>query len=81
MTPLRKEAYQLLETVPEENLFTVIQFLQVERIKQLSREQRRSEKRTALEELLQLSKPIPDLNDEKELAQYYEEKFGYANSN
>ena len=81
MTPLRKEAYQLLDTVPEENLFAVIQFLQAERIRQLSREQRLAEKRTAFEELLRLSKPIPDLDEEKELAQYYEEKFGYANSN
>lgn len=81
MTPLRKEAYQLLETVPEENLFAVIQFLQAERIRQLSREQRLAEKRTAFEELLRLSKSIPNLDEEKELAQYYEEKFGYANSN
>lgn len=81
MTPLRKEAHQLLETVPEENLFAVIQFLQAKRIRQLSREQRITKNSTALEELLQLSKPIPDLNDEKELAQYREEKFGYENSN
>ena len=81
MTPLRKEVYQLLETVPEENLFAVIQFLQTERIRQLSREQRLAEKRTAFEELLRLSKPIPDLDEEKELVQYYEEKFDYANSN
>ena len=81
MTPLRKEAYQLLETVPEENLFAVIQFLQTERIKQLSRKQRLAQKQVAFEELLKLSKSSPDLDDEKELAQYREEKFGYAHPN
>ena len=35
MTALRREAYQLLETLPEENLLAVIQFLQAEKQKQL----------------------------------------------
>ncbi len=81
MTALRQEAFQLLKMVPEDNLFSVIQFLQAERVNQLSREQRLAEKRIAFNELLQLSKAIPDLDDEKELAQYREEKFGNANLN
>ena len=80
MTSLRKEAYQLLESMPEETLFSVIQFLQAEKLKQLSRNQRLEEKRVALDELLQLCKPIPELDCEKELAQYRREKFGYANT-
>lgn len=81
MTSLRLEAFQLLEAIPEEGLFSVIQFLQEEKLRQLSREQRIKEKRVALDELLQLSKPIPELDDQKELAQYREEKFGNANLN
>lgn len=80
MTPLRQEAFQLLESMPEETLFSVIQYLQAEKLKQLSRDQRLEEKRVALDELLQLCKPIPALNCEKELAQYRREKFGYANT-
>lgn len=79
MTPLRQEAFQLLETVPEENLFAVIKFLQAENLRRLSKTQRLEEKRVAFEELLRLSKPIPKLDDEKELAQYREEKFCNAN--
>lgn len=79
MTPLRQEAFQLLESVPEENLFAVIKFLQTENLRRLSKTQRLEEKRVAFEELLSLSKPIPDLDDEKELAQYREEKFSNAN--
>lgn len=80
MTPLRQEAFQLLESMPEETLFSVIQYLQAEKLKQLSRDQRLEEKRVALDELLQLCKPIPALDCEKELAQYRQEKFGYANT-
>ena len=78
MTSLRHQAYQLLESVPEENLFAVIQFLQAENLRQLSKEKRIAEKRTALEELLQLSKPIDDLDEKKELAKYRQEKFANA---
>ncbi|MBR3746251.1 MAG: hypothetical protein IKP64_08855 [Selenomonadaceae bacterium] len=79
MTPLRQEAFKLLEAVPEESLFAVIKFLQAENLIRLSKTQRLEEKRIAFEELLRLSKPIPELDDEKELAQYREEKFGNAN--
>ena len=80
VTTLRQEAFQLLATVPEENLFAVIKFLQAENLRRLSKTQRLEEKRVALEELLKLSKPISELDDEKELAQYSNEKFGNANS-
>lgn len=58
-----------MESVPEENLFAVIKFLQTENLRRLSKTQRLEEKRVAFEELLRLSKPIPNLDDEKELAQ------------
>ena len=80
MTPLRQQAFQLLELTPEENLFAVIQYLQAKSLKQLSKDQRIESKRVALDELLQLCKPIPQLDEKKELAQYRQEKFGYANT-
>ena len=79
MSPLRQEAIQLLEKVPEEKLFAVIQFMQAESDEQLAYRESRPKNRNALEELLKLCKPVPDLDYKKELAQYREEKFGNAN--
>ena len=81
MTPLRQQAFEMLQSFPDEKLFVLIQFMQAEKRSRLSREQRIKEKRIALDELLQFSKPIPELDDEKELAQYREEKFGNAHIN
>ena len=84
MSPLRQEAIQLLERVPEEKLVALIQFMQAEFIQaesdeQLAYRKSRPKNRNALEELLKLCKPVPDLDYKKELAQYREEKFGHAN--
>ena len=78
MTPLRQEAFQLLDSMPEEALLSVIQYLQTEKFKRLSKRQRIMEKRIALDELLLLSKSV-SVDEKKELAQYREEKFGHAN--
>ena len=79
MSPLRQEAIQLLERVPEEKLIALIQFMQTESDEQLAYRKARPKNRNALEELLKLCKPVPDLDYKKELAQYREEKFGHAN--
>ncbi|MBQ9498450.1 MAG: toxin-antitoxin system protein [Selenomonadaceae bacterium] len=79
MSPLRQEAIQLLERMPEEKLITLIQFMQAESDEQLAYRKSRPKNRNALEELLKLCKPVPDLDYKKELAQYRGEKFGNAN--
>lgn len=79
MSPLRQEAIQLLETVPEEKLSWLIQLMQRENAEQLAYKERRQKNKNALEELLKLCKPVPNLDYEKELAQYREERFGNAN--
>ncbi len=78
MSPLRQEAIQLLERVPEEKLIALIQFMQAESDEQLAYRKSRPKNRNALEELLKLCKPVPDLDYKKELTQYREEKFGHA---
>ncbi len=85
MSPLRREAIQLVESVPEDNLLALIQILQAEQKKRLAEKVRRAEeqqsekKSSSLEHLLTLCKPVPDLDYKKALAQYREEKFGNAN--
>ena len=62
MTALRQQAFEMLQSFPDDKLFVLIQFMQAEKLSQLSREQRIKEKRIALDELLQFSKPIPELD-------------------
>lgn len=77
MTALRQQAFEMLEALPEENLFAVIQFMQSANLKSIeSREERLNRKRIAFEELKSLCKPIPDLDYDKALDEYMEEKFG-----
>ena len=82
MSPLRKEALQLLETVPEEKLVALIQFMQTQS-ERLSRKEELAQKQQAYEELQELISRkkvhVPDDFDcKKELAQYREERFGNA---
>lgn len=82
MSPLRQEAIQLIESVPEENLLALIQFMQ-KKAETLSPEERLARKQKAYEELQQLihSKKVyvpDDFDCKKELAQYREERYGNA---
>ena len=79
MSPLRQEAIKLIESVPEENLLALIQKIKSENDEQLTYRERLAKKQNALEALLKHCKPIPDLDEKKELAQYREERFGNAN--
>jgi len=83
MTPLRQEALQLVESVPEENLLGLIKFIEQQK-NRLSREERLAIKQQAYKELQELinrhNVKVPDDFDcKKELAEYREERFGNAN--
>ncbi len=85
ITALRQDAYSLLERVPDDKLFTVVQFMREMEASSTRerREQELQERRAAfkrLQELVDSHPPMPDLDEEKELAEWREEKFGNANN-
>ena len=79
MSDLRQQALELLETMPEEVLANLIQFMQAEKLRQINKAKRLEEKRIAFEELKSLSKSVPDLDEDKARSEYWEEKLGYEN--
>ena len=79
MTALRQQVHEMVDMMPESVLLNLIQLMKEENIKQTEKQQRIERKRIALEELKQLCKPLPNLDYDKALAEYREEKFGNAN--
>lgn len=83
MSPLRQEAIQLLEKVPEEKLVVLIKIMQTQ-FGLLTPEEDLARKQKAFEELQKIirSKKInlpADFDCKEELARYREERFGNAN--
>lgn len=77
MTALRQQAFEILETFPDEKLVALIKFMNQEKLKTIETKTARLErKRIAFEELKKLCKPIPDLDYDRALDEYMEEKFG-----
>ena len=78
MSSLRQEALSIVESLPEEKISALMNFLRelnlTEKTKRLAR------KKAAFEELETLRRKIPDLDYDKELAIYRDEKFGNAHS-
>ena len=76
---LRQDAYSILERLPEWKLKELLSYLQsIDEPEDM--EAVRKKKHEAFLRLEQLRRPIPDLDDEKELAEWREEKFGNANN-
>ena len=73
MTSLRKDAIELLEQIPEDKLIFVVQIMKG--IKGLYAENTSIEKEKAFERLEQLRKKVPDIDYDKELAEYREGKY------
>ena len=77
MTAIRKDAMTLLEQMPEDKLYYIVQIMQG--IKGLYGIEEQASRDRAFEELESLRRKIPDSEYEKELENYREEKYGNAN--
>jgi len=77
MTALRKNAMDLLEKMPEDKLYYIVQIMQ--RVSGLYGTENQSARDRAFEELECLRRKVPDLDCDKELENYREEKYGTAN--
>ena len=78
MNALRQEAFRMIEAMPDDGLAALIQYM-VEYNRQLEEKRERiAQKKKALDEILRMAKPLPDLDYEKELAEYREERLGYV---
>ena len=77
MTALRKDAMDLLEQMPEDKLYFIIQIMQG--VSGLYGSETQSVKDKAFETLESLRRKAPDIDYDKELETYREEKYGTAN--
>jgi len=72
---MRRDAYSILERLPEWRLKELLSYLRsIDEPEDM--ETVRKRKHDAFLRLEQLRRPIPDLDEEKELAEWREEKFG-----
>ncbi len=76
MTRIRQDAIKLLEQIPEDKIIFIIQIMQG--MKGLYTEEDRKEREEAFFHLEKMRKKVPDLDYDKELAAYREEKYGSA---
>ena len=79
MTALRQEAISIVESLPEEKILMLLNFLRGIGNDITEKNERLAMKKAAFEELETLRRRIPDLDYDKELASYREEKFGNEN--
>lgn len=78
MTLERKEAFQLLEKMPEDKIKLIIQYMQKIEIASEKNDSQVNDSLNALKELHELSDRLPeDFDYEKELQEALEEKYGY----
>ena len=77
MTALRKDAMDLLERMPEDKLYFIIQIM--EGVTGLYGSESEKVREQAFEQLENLRRKAPQIDYERELARYREEKYGTAN--
>jgi hypothetical protein len=76
MTTLRKNAMDLLEQMPEDKLYFIVQIMQG--VKGLYGTEKQAAKDQAFEMLEGIRKKVPELDYDKELENYREEKYGIS---
>lgn len=76
MTTLRKNAMDLLEQMPEDKLYFIVQIMQG--VKGLYGTEKQAAKDQAFEMLEGIRKKVPELDYDKELENYSEEKYGIS---
>ena len=76
MTTLRKNAMDLLEQMPEDKLYFIVQIMQG--VKGLYGTEKQAAKDQACEMLEGIRKKVPELDYDKELENYREEKYGIS---
>lgn len=77
MTALRKDAMDLLERMPEDKLYFIIQIM--EGVNGLYGTEPERVREQAFEQLEKLRRKAPQIDYERELETYREEKYGTAN--
>lgn len=77
MSGLRKDAMELLERIPEDKLYYIVQIMKG--VNGLYGTENQSVRDRAFEELESLRRKVPDIDYDKELENYREEKYGAAN--
>ncbi len=77
MTQIRQEAVKLLEQIPEDKVIFIIQIMQG--LKGLYADDNMGQSEDAFLQLEKMRKKVPNLDYEKELAEYREERYGSAN--
>ena len=76
MTTLRKNAMDLLEQMPEDKLYFIVQIMHG--VKGLYGTEKQAAKDQAFEMLEGIRKKVPELDYDKELENYREEKYGIS---
>ncbi len=74
MTQIRQEAVRLLEQIPEDKVIFIIQIMQG--MKGLYADADMQQSDDAFLQLEKMRKKVPDLDYEKELAEYRKERYG-----
>ena len=77
MSGLRKDAMELLEQIPEDKLYYIVQIMKG--VNGLYGTGNQSVRDRAFEELESMRRKVPDIDYDKELENYREEKYGAAN--
>lgn len=77
MTALRKDAMDLLEQMPEDKLYFIVQIMQG--VSGLYGDESQTARDRAFEKLESLRRKVPQLDYDKELESYREKKYGIEN--